>query len=605
MGMGWPLVSLIVRHLPAVSVLGALAYLVGRRLLLTLPLTSADERVAICTTLGLGVIGQLLTVLGLLGRLTRGPMLLVAALLLVATHRVWLSWIAHIRWPKAPSSFGRYPTVIATLATIAAALLLIIVSLYPPVRGDDIGYHLPVASLFARTGRIQMTPWLRFAALPRSGEMLFASMLLFGDDLDAQLVRLLMLALSVLALHGYCARVASARAGLWAAALWLGSPLVVWLGSCCYVDVGLTLFTTVATIAVLVWREEGGSWLSVAAVMAGFAASTKYQGLWFVMLLGIFILVFERQPRSAIRFVATATVIALPWYLIDAVMAGDPIYPLGGPLFGYKWWTADDLKIHAHWWDTIGRGRSIAALLQLPWNLVRFPRSFIAEARVSPAYLLAIPAIAIAMVRDARVRWLAGLILAYTLMWFWTAQLVRFLLPCMALLALAAVLATDRWVRRLPWQRAITVTVSLALSAPSLWWVVEQIRVSSWPPTTRAAREAFLARTLPSYRAIRFLNQERGQSYRLYAFPPLDGARYYAQGQMLGDWLGPGRFQGIYQAGLKAEQIRDRLARLNVDFLLVPNLAQLPSGGDPRAAFTCVYQNADSSLYELKPSNGH
>jgi 4-amino-4-deoxy-L-arabinose transferase-like glycosyltransferase len=538
-----------------------------------------------------------LTALGVLGELKRWPIVLVALLLLLATQRVWVPWIRRIPRLDAPASLElRGATVITALAIGAVVLLLVTLSLYPPCKGDDITYHLPVAALFARTGQIQPTLWLRFGALPHGAEMLFSSMLLFGDDLDAQLVQLLMLVLLTLALYADGARTASARAGLWAAALWLGSPLVLWLGSACYVDMSVTLFTTMATIALLIWRERRGAWLSVSAAMAGFAASTKYQGLWIVLLIGIVLLVFERRPRCAIRFVAIATVIALPWYLIDSVIAGDPLYPLGGALFGYKWWSAEDLKVHVGWWHTIGRGRSIGALLQLPINLIRFPDAFRAEAHVSPAYLLGFPAIAIALIRDTRLRRLTALIVAYTLMWFWSAQLVRFLLPAMALLALATALATDRWLRQMPWQRALTVGVTLALLAPGVWGTVDAIRGQSWPPVTPAARESFLARTLPPYQAISFLNRTRGESYRLYAFTPLDGAKYYAQGQILGDWLGPARFETVYEGWPDPKKIREHLLRLNVDLVLGPDQGR---DGDLKTSFTRIYKDENAVVYEL------
>jgi hypothetical protein len=143
--------------------------------------------VATATLFGLGAIGQLAALIGIAGGLKR-PVIIGGAALIVAVG--WPLWRAlRIR-----------PTWRWLLAALIAAILAILVGevLWPTSKFDGAGYHIPVAQAIARSGHIDVTPWLRFPMMPRHSETLFAIALLFGDDIDVQLIEALFFALTAL-----------------------------------------------------------------------------------------------------------------------------------------------------------------------------------------------------------------------------------------------------------------------------------------------------------------------------------------------------------------------------------------------------------------------
>src|SRR5690606_7690330 len=153
---------------------------------------------------------------------------------------------------------------------------------------------------------------------PQLVEVLFGAALLFGDDRAARLLELAMTALATLAIFGWVRRHASAAAGVWAAALWVGSPHVVLFGSDAYVDVTLALFGTLALQALDASREgPEGRWPWTAGALAGAAAATKYLGLFFVGAVPLGFLIVARRPlrlRAAGIALLAAVAVAAPWY---------------------------------------------------------------------------------------------------------------------------------------------------------------------------------------------------------------------------------------------------------------------------------------------------
>src|SRR5262249_44963802 len=111
---------------------------------------------------------------------------------------------------------------------------------FRPWQFDATLYHLSVAKVYAQTHTVAPVLAARFPVFPQLEEMLFAAGLLLSGPIAAQLVQTLSLGLVAVVLFVWGRRAFSRRAGLWAAALFLGVPLAVWLGTSAYIDVGLT-----------------------------------------------------------------------------------------------------------------------------------------------------------------------------------------------------------------------------------------------------------------------------------------------------------------------------------------------------------------------------
>src|SRR5262249_27921695 len=144
----------------------------------------------------------------------------------------------------------------------------------------------------------------RYPVFPQLTEMLGTVAYLAGGAVGPALVQALFAALTAAALYTWGVRHLSPRAGIWAAALWLGQPIIVFLGSVAYVDIGLCCYVPLAALAVgSGWRAGDPRWFAAAGCAAGCAAACKYLGLVHVAILGVATLLAARHRlRAAFAF---------------------------------------------------------------------------------------------------------------------------------------------------------------------------------------------------------------------------------------------------------------------------------------------------------------
>lgn len=576
-------------HVGWLAAAGLWAYGVGRRLLSRLRWDSPYEEAAFAIAAGLGGLGHALFLLGLCGALRRGTVL--ALVLLGAVYALPPGQLGPAaRWLGR----RRRPLALATLALLAAAPLWGL-ALYPPLHFDATLYHLALARRYAATHHIAPVPEVRFPVFPQLNEVLFAAALLLCDDLGAQLLQVLMMAAAALALYAWGRRLFSATAGLLAAALWLGSPLVVWLGTSAYIDMGLTLYCTLASYAMLVALRGGDrGFVVLAGMMGGWAASSKYLGLFFLLAFGLCALYLGwRWCRGSlpIYYAVAGALAGAPWYLYNLWHTGNPVFPFLGQLFGYSYWSPEDLRYQLQEMRSHGGGRGLVELLLLPVRLVVQGDRYHAEAPLSPFYLLLVPAL---LLGRRRVRDIAAVVLAYTLFWFGTMHIVRYLMPVLPLVSLlmaAALPALERPARR--------AALGLFLLGPSLAMGLYFLRARGLPPATPAGREAFLGRHRPLYPAFAFLNRKFAAGYRLYGLYS-EEMNYYAEGALLGDYFGPGRYARIVPRLGDAAALHAELRALRVDHLLVAAAAALPDREPYRRYFQPVLTTPRLVLYELR-----
>src|SRR5262245_58740240 len=268
------------------ALLAIAAFMVGRRLCRAVPFESTPERIAICTAVGLGTIAVAVLLIGLGGRLTRPVVLAVVAAGVLLCAAGWPREVRPLLTrPREGSPMAR--VVLLALVGVVLIAPLVLLPLFPPTAWDATMYHLAMPKAYVHWQRVQPTPFLRYPVFPQLNEMLFALGLLFATDLAAHLVQFLMFASSALVLYAFGRERVSARAGLWAAAMWVGTPSVVSLASTAMIDVSVALYALAACYAFARWRGTGApAWLATAGLLAGFAAGCKYTGLFFVGALG-------------------------------------------------------------------------------------------------------------------------------------------------------------------------------------------------------------------------------------------------------------------------------------------------------------------------------
>jgi len=567
------------------------------------------EEASVSTALGLGAIAYAIFLLGLARRLDRAS---VAAALAIG---VALSWreaarAARAAWSGARRIAARRPLAVAIAAALLGPVLLL--PLYPPIAWDAIGYHLPYAKTYAESGGLAFNPHLRYPVFPQTSEMLFTLALLFSDDVLAQLTQFLLFALLTVGCVAFGRRHFSDRAGVWAAALLFGNSQVLWLASIAYVDMGLTANVLFGVFAYWNWRESGErGWLLLSGAFFGLAMGTKYLGVVPAAIVFLFVLssgVRARRLGAPLAFAGVCAAVAAPWYVRNALLTGNPIFPFLPRLFGYSFWSAEDLR----WLDgdviaKRGVGRGIGSLLALPWHLVASQRFFDAEERISPLYGLCVPIMAVVGFRWRRVGLLYSVGLAYAVFWFFSAQILRYLVPALPILGVAMAAALDRALagRRGPTspraRPAIAALVAVALATPGVWFAVRKVREWGAPATTAEERTRHLLRHRPSVTAYEFLNATRGRDYAVYAFHD-QCMTYYADGLFMGDFFGAARYTDVEAHWDDGAALYRTLRGLGATHFLVSSLyekARLPSNDAFDNRFRLVYSKANVVLYEI------
>jgi hypothetical protein len=499
--------------------------------------------------------------------------------------------------------------------TAAAALLIapiLLLPLYPPIAWDAIGYHLPYAKSYAARGALAFDPLLRYPVFPQTGEMLFTLALLVSGDALAQLTQFLLFALLAAGCVAFGRRHFTDRSGAWAAALLLASSQVLWLASIAYVDMGLTAYVFFGVLACWNARETGErAWVALSGAFLGLAMGTKYLGVVpAAIVFGLLLAsgVRARRLGPPLLFAAVCAAVAAPWYARNALLTGNPVFPFLPRLFGYSFWSAEDLR----WLDDDviakrGVGRGLGALLALPWHLVASQRLFDAEERISPLYGLCVPILAAVGLRWRRIGLLYAVGLAYSVFWFFSAQILRYLVPALPILGVAMAAALDRALAR-PLdaappraRRAVAVLVALALAAPGVAFAVRKAREWGPPATTAAERARYLLRHRPSISAYEFLDAARGRDYAVYAYHD-QCMTYYANGRFMGDFFGPARYAAVEACWDDGETLYRTLRGLGATHFLVSSLyekARLPSNDAFHARFRLVYAKANVALFEL------
>lgn len=619
--------GLIVRHLVVLSGLGLLSFILGRTLS-RFDYRDVYEEVAFCTALGMGGFGLCFFVLGLAGRLAPWGCAMAVVVLQLLCAKTWARVARRVRTTVFSGKAFTHGLILAV--PLAAAFIL---GLYPPTAFDATSYHLPFARAFAEQHRLVVLPYRRYIIFPHVAEVLVAPLLFIGSDTLSHLIEWMSAALTALALYATGVRLGSTRIGLWAAALWLGNPLVVSMAGAAFVDLTCTLFAILGALAWAIWaQEDDRRYLLLSAALIGSAAGTKYLGLLSLLLLLPSTLVVSwhrRRLSSFFAFAALSAGVLGPWYLRIFLVTGNPVFPyLAGVFGGMEWAGSGDVVL------AIGGNRGVHALLSLlserlldvlshphalvllPWHAA-FARSiFNSQPPTSWLYIGLVPLIAFACVmtlwkwrthpKTLAERYVVGAALgslAYATPYL--SRDIRYMLPIGAALALAGAIVIDgTW--RSSRRELGTLAVAALLIAHGLGYAAYRLLKQGAIPTNAAARDAYLERRFGAYPALALLNRQNGKRYTVYALHA-ENLAYFAEGEFLGDWVGPARFEKVLPTLHDSARLYQTLLGLGADHFLV-NRGQtsipLPEDDFFRNHFRPLLRTSEVELFEVAPLAG-
>ncbi len=383
------------------------------------------------------------------------------------------------------------------------------------------------------------------------------------------------------------------------------------------------------------WLEQKQNyrWLVLAGGFCGLAIGTKLSALFILAFVGLLLCVAAFKHRRfgpPLIFGMIALVVALPWLARSFYYTGNPVFPLAHSWFGGPWLAG---VLHNPFWkpdyaqapfdNMLGRSdeKSLRSLLILPWTLTFDDRFRNAPAAISPLYLLALPLLVVTAIKATAaniqvtqvVRLILICTLAFTLCWFFTIQDIRYYTVVIPMLSIATAAAIDRlltWLLRgRSWgEHALVWAMIFAiLAAPAWFYCQNRWEIYGPIPVTEKEREAYLTHRLPLYPVYRHLNQLAGDRYTVYAlFSPF--MAYFARGQFIGNFYGPGRYSLMVSGRERKGRIVDgqtlytRLGQFGAGYFLFDSGSrdvELPDDPFFDSHFKLIYARGNGLLFSL------
>ena len=420
------------------------------------------------------------------------------------------------------------PRVLIGLAVAAAFTA----ALAPPTAKDSLIYHMALPKSFAAAGALIADPNNITSYFPLGVEMhgLFAMLvgravsLRVGEAaFGAAVYAFFPILLTVV--YGWARRVGLERSwSLVAVALVASVPTVYDVAANAYVDIALAVYVALALEAAAQWWLVPGSRHLVDVALAlGFALAVKLLALFPLLVVALILFarllanrdeaIPQRSVAYATAALAAAVALAAPWYARTWAYTGSPVFP-----FLMDVWPAHvdgwDSRRSLLWQTSMAQYGAADPLVRLLTPILvsltgsrEIPQLY--EGALGPAFLVGI-ALVIWAWRSGRLRTdvsvAAAASVAMMLCWAISSQLLRYILPALAPLALAsagaAAALSQTGVRgvRLGLMAPAAASLTLTLS----WFVGDAPML---PVLGAETRTQYLARRLEYYAYYRLVNE--------------------------------------------------------------------------------------------------
>jgi hypothetical protein len=422
------------------------------------------------------------------------------------------------RWARAAPrpAVRRWPLwQLGLLALLGGYVAVDLLAVSAPVSSPDaLLYHVADPALFAKAHRIFEIPWNSSSYEPFSVEMLVLDGMLLWNPTQGAIAPLLLALLALVAVIAFAHRVAGRSAALLAGAVFFAQAFMVWEATSAFIEPGIALAVALAGWNLIRFaRHSERSGLILGGVFAGGAAGMKYLGLIAALTLAIVaaVALFRRLTlRVALSFALPAAALALPWYIKNAVLTGNPFYP--HVFDGLNTTAARELSSAMH---RFGYGRSPLDFLLLPARLLASAKPFDGGQYFSPLFVIFAP-VAVLLYRRRRVvlTAFAGILL-FVVAWFVTTQQARFLVPVMPAAAVLAALGILALAQQGRLGRLVAVAVTagaLAVGAGA-----STVYARQFVPVVFGTEPAqrFLREKVSNYNGVEWLNRNLGTHDRV------------------------------------------------------------------------------------------
>ncbi|WP_010584373.1 ArnT family glycosyltransferase [Schlesneria paludicola] len=343
---------------------GALGSLLLRALSIR---AKGSERLCFSIGLGLSFFSLSMMLLGLIGWMSRWPLLLILTSAVLAEIVCRRREFRVSSTPSLPQSSPPTAARNRKFGGIILAILMLFVlgqqlgAMTPQSDFDVLEYHLGGPKEWFQLGRIQRLPHNVYTSFPFLTEMLIlSSMVLYGDwdwgALAGQSVIAGFIPLTAIGLYAAGRRWFSKATGQLAAVIYLTSPWMYRVSLIAYAEGGLSYYLFAAMFAALRYGFPDNeaerpkhamdlNWVLLSGMLAGSAMACKYTGLVLVVIPLCILLAWMTArrltqvsvPQIAVAVVVYGTGVACtigPWLLKNTAETGNPVFPLATRIFG-------------------------------------------------------------------------------------------------------------------------------------------------------------------------------------------------------------------------------------------------------------------------------
>ena len=218
--------------------------------------------------------------------------------------------------------------------------------------------HLPLAGIYAQTGKIEPNPFMLYSYFPQNTEMLAACSLLLKSEVAAILVVWGYLASTVVLLWAFLKRYVSSATSAAAGYLFLSIPLVHLFGTTLKNDFPCAAFLIASSCALAVAFDQEqidstvmSRWIFLSGLLCGGAFGHKLTVVVPFAITAGYLAALALKPRPShpqqrklwMWWTAGFLLTASPWLLRSWILTGDPIYPYMGLTLVRPWHNAAEL----------------------------------------------------------------------------------------------------------------------------------------------------------------------------------------------------------------------------------------------------------------------
>jgi len=305
------------------------------------------EKIVFSLSIGITTISIFTTILGFLGLLRRWVFLSLLSILFFSSIPTLISLSKELLEKLKNLKFVFNIEFIFLILTLFILFANLLFTLAPPIFYDSLEFHIAVPNYYILEGKIKYMEGNVFSNTPLYLQMLYLFGMLVRNEYLTPLLTFLMGFILILSLFSFGKRFLSLSYPSLPPLILLSLPLTSFLITTPAQDLPLSLFSFLTFYSYLIFKEDRKyGWLILTGVFLGFSIGIKYQGLYLLLLLPIFMLITGKVLRENIKLIliifTIAFIISSPWFLKNIIYTGNPFYPMLFKFFGGRDWSDEN-----------------------------------------------------------------------------------------------------------------------------------------------------------------------------------------------------------------------------------------------------------------------